>query len=142
MNEIKSLTTAQIAQLNAPIPDWALKQHPSRTYLTVIHPMAVIDRLNEVFGAGKWKTICHDMPFNGKFAVTRLELIIPEYDIHLEQYGGNDNSDAGDALKGAATDALTKCASYLGIGAYIYKGHGDTQKSVKTATTNNNDFTI
>ena len=140
---MKELTPDQIAQLHAPIPGWALKPHPSRTYLTVIHPMAVVDRLNEVFGHAKWNTVCHDLPFNAKFAVTRLELIIPEYGIHLEQYGGNDNADAGDALKGAATDALTKCASYLGIGAYIYKGQGgDTQKSVKTAPTNNNDFTI
>ena len=36
--------------------------------------------------------------------------------IAIEQFGGNDNPDRGDAYKGACTDALSKCASYLGIG--------------------------
>jgi len=40
-------------------------------------------------------------------------------------YGGSTNDDKGDSLKGGATDALTKCASYLGVGATIYKGQGN-----------------
>jgi hypothetical protein len=52
-------------------------------------------------------------------------LLVNDYDIHIEQYGGSTNDDMGDALKGGATDALTKCASYLGIGASIYNGQGN-----------------
>jgi hypothetical protein len=61
----------------------------------------------------------------GAMCVVKGILDIPEYGVHLEQYGGNDNPDMGDAYKGAATDALTKIASYLGIGFDIYKGRKD-----------------
>src|SRR5207247_2228312 len=35
--------------------------------------------------------------------------------------------DAGDAYKGAVTDALGKIASYLGVGIDVYKGGGPTK---------------
>ena len=57
--------------------------------------------------------------------VVKAMLTIQEYGIAIEQYGGNDNSDRGDAYKGACTDALSKCASYLGIGMDVYKGLRD-----------------
>lgn len=113
-------------QLKSPLPEWALKPHPSKSYLTVINPMAVIDRLNEVFGTGGWAVQTEPINFVGKFAVVKVTLKIEKYNIHIEQYGGNDNTDVGDAYKGASTDALTKIASYLGIGASIYKGQGNT----------------
>ena len=131
------MTDLQKQQLEAPLPAWAIKPHPTKTYLTVIHPMAVIDRLNDVFGTGVWHISYDEMPMSGKFAIVKGRFSIPNLDIYLEQFGGNDNVDVGDAYKGAATDALTKIASYLGIGANIYRGKGneglDTQKSVKTA---------
>jgi hypothetical protein len=124
------LTKEKIIQLQSPLPEWALRQHPSKSYLTVINPMAVIDRLNEVFGIGQWQTRTEPVNFVGKFAVVKVTLTIPKYDIHIEQYGGNDNTDCGDAYKGASTDALTKIASYLGIGASIYKGQGNTAPKI------------
>lgn len=57
--------------------------------------------------------------------VVKVVLEVPEYNIHLESYGGNDNADFGDAYKGAQTDALTKIGSYLGIGAGIWRGEYD-----------------
>lgn len=143
-----------IKKLNEPLPAWAIKKHPTKTYLSVIHPMAVIDRLNDVFGVGKWTfetMFISCKPVLQKERTAYMSAVhgtlkVPEHGIHIEQYGGSTNEDEGDALKGGATDALTKCASYLGVGASIYKGQGnevnDTQKSVKTAPTNNNDFTI
>lgn len=149
----------QLNKLNEPLPSWAVKPHPTKTNMTAIHPMAVIDRLNEVFGVGAWifetDFISCDA-FNQEVAVykngTKTDekknrtmymsavkgtLKVMSEGIHIEQYGGSSNEDRGDALKGGATDALTKCASYLGVGASIYKGQGnetnDTQKSVKTA---------
>lgn len=138
MDNMKTLTDEQIELLQSPLPEWALKPHPIKKDMTVIHPMAVIDRLNDVFGVGKWKDKAEEgiatkeiqKTRNGDrdvyVASCRLKLLIPEYDIHLEQFGGSTNDDRGDALKGSATDALTKCASYLGIGASIYKGQGNT----------------
>jgi len=113
--------------LKRPLPKEAIKPHPSKTYLTVIHPMYVIDVLNEAFGIGKWHFTTEAINFVGKFAVVKGTLKVPSLNIHIEQFGGNDNIDVGDAYKGAATDALTKCASYLGVGAMIYKGQGNVE---------------
>lgn len=129
------LTIEQIEKLNAPLPEWAIKKHPTKTNLSVIHPMAVIDRLNEVFGVGEWKFTTEFISCEKEMQKTqkgerqiwvsavkgKLEI----GDIVLEQYGGSTNDDKGDALKGGGTDALTKIASYLGIGASIYKGQGN-----------------
>jgi hypothetical protein len=123
--------------LSQPLPVWAIKPHPTKTKMTVIHPMAVIDRLNEVFGFGEWQFTTDYIqcnPFiqktkNGSrdmyMSAVKGTLLIPKHNIHIEQYGGSSNDDMGDALKGGATDALTKISSYLGIGASIYKGQGN-----------------
>lgn len=126
-----SLTKEQVDKLFAPLPKEALRVHPTKPFLTVITPIYVLERLNQVFGVGKWEfrtepvTIGTGMRNKGPMCVVKGILDIPDYAIHLEQYGGNDNVDMGDAYKGAATDALTKIASYLGIGFEVYKGKGD-----------------
>jgi hypothetical protein len=131
------MTEQQKTALGEPLPKWALKNHPTRKNMTVIHPMAVIDRLNEVFGVGKWsfytsfisceKEIQNTSRGDRQIYVSAVHgtLTVSAEDIHIEQFGGSTNDDKGDALKGGATDALTKCASYLGIGASIYKGQGN-----------------
>lgn len=133
--------------LQRALPDWAVKEHPTRKGMSAIHPMAIIDVLNEAFGVGAWKFetsfISCDKETqkvavweNGKktdkmkdreiyVSAVKGTLIVPSHDIHIEQFGGSTNDDKGDSLKGGATDALTKCASYLGVGATIYKGQGN-----------------
>lgn len=131
----------KVEQLQAPLPAWAVKKHPTKNNMSTIHPMAVIDRLNEVFGFGAWNTTVEKLSSYEWMqnitkgttkttrkvytATSRVVLQIPAHGIHLEQFGGSTNDDEGDALKGSATDALTKIASYLGIGASIYKGQGN-----------------
>lgn len=136
----------KIKLLNQKLPAWAIKEHPTKKNMTVIHPMAVIERLNEVFGMGAWnfKTdyISCDKEIqktkNGERTVymsaVKGILEIPEEGIHIEQFGGSTNDDKGDALKGGATDALTKIASYLNIGAEIYKGKGNVDVNAKEET--------
>jgi hypothetical protein len=124
-------------KLGEKLPSWAIKEHPTKTNMTVIHPMAVVDRLNEVFGIGQWNTrleYIKSYQWTQKTkkgdrevftACSKTVLDVPKHGIHLEQFGGSTNDDEGDAMKGSATDGLTKIASYLGIGAEIYKGHGN-----------------
>lgn len=130
-----TLTQEQINKLSVALPHWAVKPHPIRTNMSTIHPMAVIDRLNEVFGTGGWNFKTEFISCDKRVQITkagsrevydsavkgRLEI----GDLVIEQFGGSTNDDKGDALKGGATDSLTKIASYLGIGAEIYKGHGN-----------------
>ncbi len=138
--------TPEIIQiLNKKLPDWAVKPNPMKSNMSVIHPMAIIERLNEAFTIGGWifKTQAIDCTKeiqktkNGDRTVymssVHAELSVPAYNIHIEQFGGSTNDDKGDALKGGATDALTKIASYLNIGANIYKGAGNADiKAPKT----------
>lgn len=133
-----TLTQEQKEKLNSALPNWAVKPHPVKPNMSAIHPMAIIDRLNEVFGIGGWNFTTEFISCNPAKQQTkkgerdvfistvkgRLEI----GDCVIEQFGGNTNDDAGDSLKGSATDALTKIASYLGIGAEIYKGHGNVEK--------------
>lgn len=137
----------QTKQLQAPLPAWAIKPHPTRSNLSVIHPMAVIDRLNEVFGTGKWQFTTEFISCDKAIQKTKSgdreiyisavkgRVAIPSLEIILEQYGGSTNDDKGDALKGGGTDALTKIASYLGIGAEIYKGKGNVAPKAENTPT-------
>lgn len=123
--ETKKLTAEQIEMLRKPLPKEAVSKHPTKTYLSSIKAIYVVERLNQVFGIGTWKQKSREVTSNGKMVVVQSNLQIPEYGIELEAYGGNDNADMGDAYKGAATDALTKMASMLEIGMDVFKGLAD-----------------
>tara|TARA_S200002703_G_scaffold5311_2_gene6218 strand:- start:7076 stop:7690 length:615 start_codon:yes stop_codon:yes gene_type:complete len=114
--------------LNAPLPKAAIEPHPSKSFLSTIKPIYVIERLNLAFGIGGWKYSTEVIEINEKHVVVKGTLEVKEHNIVLENYGGNDNRDRGDAYKGAATDALTKCASYIGVGADVYRGGKPAEK--------------
>ena len=109
------------AKLKEPLPREAVSPNPQKPGLSVIRVIYVVERLNEVFGLNGWH-VDNEIVETGRMVVVRATLSIPRYAIAIEQFGGNDNPDRGDAYKGACTDALSKCASYLGIGMDVYKG--------------------
>lgn len=135
------ITEEQIQKLRAPLPAEAISPHPSKSYLSTINPAYVIDRLNEVFGPGAWRTTCTEIKEKevkktsgvSIMVVVKLKLEVPDNGISYEQYGGNDNDDLGDAYKGATTDALTKIASYLGIGLDVWKEKPGKKKASSTS---------
>lgn len=141
-HNMEKLKAHMIDALTKPLPSWAVKQHPTKQNMSAIHPMAVIDRLNEVFGLGSWHyeveyIACNPFIQNTKngprdmfMSAVKGTLKVEDYNICIQQFGGSQNDDMGDALKGGGTDALTKIASYLGIGAEIYKGKGNTDPNV------------
>lgn len=129
--EQKTLTDEQIALLKKPLPPEAVKPHPTKTYLSTIKAIYVIERFNEVFGIGKWtlenQLVCErqtttDRGKDNRMVVVETKFICRDYGINIPSYGGNDNDDLGDAYKGAVTDAITKIGSYLGIGMDVFKG--------------------
>lgn len=127
--EYKKLTAEQVAMLNEPLPAKALKQHPTKAFLTTINSIYVTERLNNVFGVGAWRVKPELQEADGKMVVVKTTLTIPEYGIEYECYGGNDNADRGDAYKGAVTDAITKIGSWLGIGAEVWKNEAGKQNA-------------
>jgi hypothetical protein len=136
MTEIKTLSQEQIDALRKPLPPEAVSQHPTKSYLSSIKVIYIVERLNEVFGVQGWtvedifveksgEVIKKDgKVVAGQMVVVHSTLRIPEYGITKSSYGGNDNADLGDAYKGACTDALSKIASYLYVGMDVYKGLG------------------
>lgn len=130
--EIKTLTAEKQAQLVRPLPQEAVTPHPTKTYLSSIKSIYVTERLNEVFGVGSWRVEVDKVDQANKMVVVKVRLTIPAYGIDYECYGGNDNADLGDAYKGATTDALTKIASWLGIGQEVFKG--EAGKALQRAT--------
>lgn len=134
-------TAEQLKQeLSAPLPSDAVKPHPTKTYLSSIKAIYVTERLNDVFGIGKWqlKTDLVERGNNGT-VVVKATLTVPEYNVYYESFGGNDNGgensknfDLGDAFKGATTDAITKIGSYLEIGIDVFKGKGNSPAKPKS----------
>jgi len=108
-------------KLKEPLPREAVSPNPQKPGLSVIKVIYVVERLNDVFGLNGWH-VDNEVVETGRMVVVRATLSVPRYAIAIEQFGGNDNPDRGDAYKGACTDALSKCASYLGVGMDVYKG--------------------
>ena len=106
-------------KLKEPLPREAVSPNPQKPGLSGIKVIYVVERLNDVFGLNGWH-IDNEIVETGRMVVVRATLTIPKYSIAIEQFGGNDNPDRGDAYKGACTDALSKCASYLGIGMDVH----------------------
>lgn len=131
--ETLTLTQAQIDLLNRPLPAEAVTPHPTKKFLSSIKSIYVTERLNDVFGVGRWRIKSEVVENHDKMVVVKAIFTVPSYGIEYECYGGNDNADRGDAYKGATTDALTKIGSWLGIGADVFKGLHD--KTAKTTTT-------
>ena len=109
--------------LNRPLPQAALKSMPHKQGMTAISPIYVTERMNEAFGIGGWQFEPEVINDTDKMVIVRGVLTIPSINGRIVQFGGNDNRDRGDAYKGAATDALTKCCSYLGVGAHVWRNN-------------------
>lgn len=140
----KELSPTQIEQLKAPLPKEAIKPHPTKTFLSTIKAIYVVERLNKVFGIGGWYATNEVVKDDGKMIVVKSSFNAPEYGIIIPDiFGGNDNTDLGDAYKGACTDALTKIGSYLYIGMDVYKGlaeKGEVRTEVKKALITDGQF--
>lgn len=134
MENFKTLTREQIDLLNLPLPHEAVTPHPTKKFLSSIKSIYVTERLNSVFGVGRWRIKTEIVENSDKMIVIKTFFSVPEYGIEYECYGGNDNSDRGDAFKGATTDAITKIGSWLGIGADVFKGKHSAQAPKATAT--------
>src|ERR1700683_1353394 len=129
-------------KLKEPLPREAVSPNPQKPGLSVIKVIYVVERLNEVFGLNGWH-VDNEVVETGRMVVVRATLSVPRYAIAIEQFGGNDNPDRGDAYKGACTDALSKCASYLGIGMDVYKGlHDERTRDGSGAPQNGSSSTV
>ena len=84
----------------------------------------VISRLNETLGVDAWgfEVLEHGQLDKDYWVRARMTVYFPERTVVREQFGGvtgNGGMSPADSLKGAATDALKKCATLIGVGLYL-----------------------
>jgi len=118
-------------QLRAPMPAESITQHPTKTFLSTIKAIYIVERLNDVFGVCGW-TIEHEIVSDEPDYVSmKGRIIVWEQDgthalVTPWQYGGHKktgkNTEPADGYKSAVTDCQSKCASYLEIGIDVFKG--------------------
>ena len=144
MEKIK-ITEDMRIKLRESFPGEAYSPHPTKTFLTTLKAMYVTERLNDVFGLGRW-SITHEIIertpdyvlIQGSFVSLDYEIIVPS------QYGGHQttgkNTEIADGYKSAITDCISKIASYLEVGIDMFKGKinvpkgGNTYKKQDTKT--------
>lgn len=115
-------------KLRAPFPNEAYSAHPTKTFLTTLKAMYITERLNDVFGIGRWTFTHVVVDSEPGYVLIRGNLMILEYMCEIpEQYGGHKttgtNTEPADGYKSAITDCISKCASYLEIGIEMFKGN-------------------
>ncbi|HUX92318.1 MAG TPA: hypothetical protein VMV36_00815 [Ignavibacteriaceae bacterium] len=125
--ELLKIDSKMREALNAPLPAEAITQHPTKTYLSTIKAIYIVERLNDVFGLGRWDLITEVVDKTSDYILMRGKLMFLDYDVALPlQYGGHQTTGKGvelaDGYKSAVTDCLSKCASYLEIGLDVFKG--------------------
>jgi len=133
---MKTLTKEQLELLKKPLPKEAVSPHPTKAYLSSIKAIYVTERFNDVFGVWVWKIQTEFVEKVAGMVVIKIIFTVAEYNIHIENYWGNDNADLWDAYKWAVTDAITKIGSFLWIWADVFKGKQKWEKDAWTPTTN------
>jgi hypothetical protein len=136
----KRLPAIYREKLSKAMPPQAIKPHPTKTYLSTIKAIYIVERLNDVFGIMGWdfeSDIISTTPIdNGKVVVVACgRLYFREFDLYTPiHYGGHDGKliEAGDVHKSAITDALNKCASIAEIGIQVFKGAPNSQDANKS----------
>jgi hypothetical protein len=121
------------AQLSAPF-DYTFTDVRGGVELTYITGEQCVSRLNEVLGVAGWsyRVLQHGLNVEADemWVLGEMEAEIGGKAVYRQQFGSQKVKrsrasgapmDIGFDLKGAATDALKKCASLLGIGLYLSK---------------------
>jgi hypothetical protein len=137
MSEKTAITKEMREELRKPFPKEAYSQHPTKTFLTTLKAMYVTERLNDVFGIGRWSIEHEVIERTADYVLIQGSFISLDYTVIApSQYGGHKtagtNTETADGYKSAITDCISKIASYLEIGIEMFKG------KINTPKTNNN----
>lgn len=119
--------------LSRPFPKSALSKDTSRGFeLTSIKAQYIVERLNESLGLFGWNlTGEYVEKKDGVLYHGKLHIKIGEQEKVVEATGWSKNKkNLGDTFKSANTDAMSKCASKIGVGNEVFKG--EAGKAIKT----------
>lgn len=143
LEEVSNVPTQELAMLNKPFDRGIIEQKSGFDYIP--HPY-VTERLNQALGVDGWsfeiKSTEVIKELDTIVVLGRLTAHIGDQIVLKEQYGGQtinrkkrlqdgtpgDIVDISNDFKGAASDALKKCATLLGVGEELYmQGHKPPQ---------------
>lgn len=141
MTSITDQNKAIYEALKAPF-DITFTDNRGGVSLTYITGEQVVTRLNDVLGVAGWSFTILRNDINAEadeaWALGELAADVSSVRILKQQFGSQKIKrsratgaplDIGFDLKGAATDALKKCASLLGVGLYLSKKEGGQSRS-------------
>jgi hypothetical protein len=125
--EHKGITDEMREKLRAPFPEDAYRAHPTKTFLTTLKAMYVTERLNDVFGVGRWHIEPEVIERTDNYVLIKGVFMSLDYEVSsIIQYGGHSttgtNVEIADGYKSALTDCMSKIASYLEVGIDMFKG--------------------
>ena len=114
--------------IERPLPQDKIKKRPGKAGMTFdyVSPDFVINLLNEAFDY-RWNTVITHRNMVGDTAVVELQLTVWDAEnqpIIKTQYGSCDvgrGMGPGEAFKGAASDAMKKAATLLGVALELYE---------------------
>jgi outer membrane biosynthesis protein TonB len=114
--------------IERPLPKEKIRQRPGKGGLTFdyVTPDFVIDLLNEAFEY-RWSTSIFHQTMHGDTAVVGVNLTVWDAEgnpINKAQFGSCDvgrGMGPGEAFKGAASDAMKKAATLLGVAIELYQ---------------------
>src|SRR5574338_458821 len=123
-----ALTDKAFDVVTRPLPHDQIKKRPGKAGMefSYISPDFVIDTLNEGFDY-RWDTEIVYQGVHENVVVVGLKLTVYDADgnpIDKEQFGSCEITrglGVGEAFKGAASDALKKCATLIGLGLELYR---------------------
>lgn len=123
-----ALDPSSVAILTQRLPQDKIRTRKGKAGMTFnyITPDFVIETLNKAFGSAWNTTIVHSGVYEDT-VVVGLELSVPDENgawVRKQQFGSCEVTrglGVGEAFKGAASDALKKCATLLGLGLELYQ---------------------
>lgn len=144
MEQKKIISKEMRSRLRESFPDEAYSKHPTKTFLTVLKAMYVTERLNDVFGIGRWTVEVEVIERTEDYVLVKGEFHSLDYDIVVpKQFGGHKttgkNTEIADGYKSALTDSISKIASYLEIGIDMFKGKITAKNSSKESSKSESD---
>ena len=100
--------------LRKPFTAEAIKGHPTKDFITTIKAIYIAERLNDVFGIGRWR-FDHAVVETGYdgYVLVRGKLFLLDYEADiLAQYGGHKtegvNTEPADGYKSAVTERIRR----------------------------------
>jgi len=135
-----SLDPKSVEVLTRALPKDKIHTRPGKAGMefAFITPDFVIETLNEAFGS-EWGTKIVFQEVYDNVVVVGLQLYVPTTDgkyVAKEQFGSCEITrglDTGSAFKGAASDALKKCATLFGVGLELYKDESEAPAATAPA---------